>query len=159
MYINSFVALLAATAVSAAPAAKVTREDGQWQLQRLNTHTPSGRPGNSPYSLLNATIQSTDGNSTSTGYCNLQYLNNDDAPWGVELPCTTDEGDKDTWAFTLEEPEGGDGDASTNFDLSFKVRASYKSTNIREACKLTFCSGLLLRIHTQAEITSRLGIT
>lgn len=157
MYIQSFVALLAATAVSAAPAVKVARADGQWELQQLNTHTPSGRPGNSPYSLLNATIQGTEGDATSTAHCNLQYLSDNDAPWGVELPCTTDEGSEDTWAFTLERPEGEDGDASTNFDLSFKVSSS--NCKYVGDLELTFLSGLLLRRHTQVETTSKFGIT
>lgn len=125
MYINSFVALLAATAVSAAPTANVARDDGNWEITHLYTHTPSGRPGNSPYSTVNTSIQDTTG--SSIGNCYLQYIDQD-APWGVEQPCTT-EGSNSTWAFTVNYPPAGSGnvDASTNFNLTFKVRPLYDS--------------------------------
>ena len=117
MFIKPFVALLAAITASAAPAANVARDDGKWEITQLYTHTPSGRPGNSPYSYVNTTIQ--DATASSISNCYLQYIDRD-APWGVEQPCTT-EGGNSTWAFTLNYPTSGNADASTNFNLEFKV--------------------------------------
>ncbi|KAF9728773.1 hypothetical protein PMIN06_006152 [Paraphaeosphaeria minitans] len=137
MYSKSFVALIAATAVSAAPAMKVARGDLQpWQITQLYTHTPSGRPGNDPHSTLNITIA--DPNTIPAGpsptgqavfpptsaNCSLQYLTNDDVPWGVEQPCTTDDNTKaySTWSFTINKPaDGGSAYASEKFDLVFQL--------------------------------------
>ncbi|KAL5374568.1 hypothetical protein DPSP01_011847 [Paraphaeosphaeria sporulosa] len=114
MYFKSFVALIAASAVSAAPAIKLARNVQPWQITRLYTHTPSGRPGNDPHSTLNITI--TDPNT-------IPYLTNEDVPWGVEQSCTTDDNTKaySTWIFTINKPAEGAAYASENFDLSFKL--------------------------------------
>ncbi|KAK7183896.1 hypothetical protein PSPO01_09918 [Paraphaeosphaeria sporulosa] len=135
MYFKSFVALIAASAVSAAPAIKLARNVQPWQITRLYTHTPSGRPGNDPHSTLNITI--TDPNTIPAGQsptgqavfpptsanCSLQYLTNEDVPWGVEQSCTTDDNTKaySTWIFTINKPAEGAAYASENFDLSFKL--------------------------------------
>lgn len=50
------IALLFASAVAGAPAPKSVRDDLQpWELQRLYTHSPSGRPGNDPHSTVRLT--------------------------------------------------------------------------------------------------------
>jgi hypothetical protein len=136
MYTKSFVALIAATAVSAAPAIKVARDDLQpWQITKLSTHEPSGRPGNDPHSTLNFSIsdpntvpagQSPTGQAVfppTTAACSLQYLTAADVPWGVEQPCTTDDNTKtySTWTFTITKPAEGTASATENFDLSVKV--------------------------------------
>ncbi|KAL1610102.1 hypothetical protein SLS60_001767 [Paraconiothyrium brasiliense] len=134
MLTKAIVALFAAAAVSAAPANKAARDDLQpWQITRLYTHTPSGNPGNDPHSILNFTISDPNtipAGQTPTGQvvfppttaiCSLQYLTSASAPWGVEQPCTTDNSTNaySTWTFTLNYPNGGE--ASTNFDLVFKL--------------------------------------
>ncbi|KAF2439499.1 hypothetical protein P171DRAFT_436146 [Karstenula rhodostoma CBS 690.94] len=136
MYTKSFVALIAATAVSAAPAIKVTRDDLQpWQITLLHTHSPSGRPGNDPHSTINVTIadpntipagQSPTGQAVfapTSAKCSLQFLTSDDVPWGVEQPCTTDNSTKasSTWTFTINKPAEDKYYPTENFDLSFKL--------------------------------------
>ncbi|KAF1966520.1 hypothetical protein BU23DRAFT_560101 [Bimuria novae-zelandiae CBS 107.79] len=137
MYTKSFIAVLAATAVSAAPVVNVVREDNlqPWQIMQLLTHTPSGRPGNNLHSTLNITIhdpnvipaaQSPTDQAVfpaTTATCSLQYLTSADVPWGVQQPCTMDDNTKaySTWVFTINKPAEGTPDASTNFDLSFKL--------------------------------------
>lgn len=139
MNTKSFLALLVATTISAAPTLMVTRDDDlqPWQITRLNTHTPSGRPGNDPHSTLNVTIQDPNvipAGQTPTGEavfpasnatCSLQYLTSADVPWGVEQPCTSTS-TYSTWTFTLNKPEDGDANAAENFDLAFKVRFSFR---------------------------------
>jgi hypothetical protein len=136
MCTKSFIALIAATAVFAAPTTKLARDDLQpWQITRLYTHSPSGRPGNNPYSTLNFTIsdpntvtagQSPTGQAVfppTTAACSLQFLTSADVPWGVAQPCTTDDNTKaySTWTFTVTKPAGGSPYATENFDLSIKV--------------------------------------
>lgn len=135
MYTKSFIALIAATAVSAAPVANGTSDALQpWQITILNTHQPSGRPGNDPHSTINVTIG--DPNTITSGQavfpptsakCSLQFLTSADVPWGVEQPCTTDDDSKaySTWTFTINKPAEEKWFPTENFDLAFKVGIHY----------------------------------
>ncbi|KAF2463800.1 cell death in tomato 1 [Lindgomyces ingoldianus] len=132
MVANAFaiVVLIAATTVSAAPTIKIARDDLQpWELQRLYTHSPSGRPGNDPHSTLNVTIH--DPNTIyvadtptgaaefppSTANCSAQWLTQDDVPWGIEQPCT----DIDYGYWTMTMVEGSGEGATEDFGLEFKL--------------------------------------
>ncbi|ORY02656.1 hypothetical protein BCR34DRAFT_617990 [Clohesyomyces aquaticus] len=135
MLTNVFtLALLAATSISASPTPNLPRDTLQpWELQRLYTHSPSGRPGNDPHLTLNATIhdpntiplrQTSTGTAVfppSTANCSAQWLTKDDVPWNLEQPCTSI--DYGVWTMKMVRPEGGDGEfgATEDFGLEFKL--------------------------------------
>lgn len=122
MYAKSFIALIAASAVSAAPAFHIARDDLRpWQITYLNTHSPSGRPGNDPHSTLNFTIA--DPNTPTSASCSLQYLTASDVPFGIEQPCTTHDSTKDqsTWTFKIIKSEGASPYVTENFSLTIQV--------------------------------------
>ncbi|KAL8854437.1 MAG: hypothetical protein Q9221_000707 [Calogaya cf. arnoldii] len=57
-----------------------------FSLPELYTFSPSGRPGNSPYSTLNVTVTDPNAKGKPTTKCTLQYTNIAEVPTG-EIPC------------------------------------------------------------------------
>ena len=115
--------------LSLATAATIGPNDtpAPWEISSLRTFSPSGRPGSSPYSILNITI--TDPNTTAAGpaprgtaiftpttaVCNATYVG-DAPPWGQSLNCSaTSYG---YWAFEMLQPAENPS-ATTNFDVRF----------------------------------------
>ncbi|KAF2787451.1 hypothetical protein K505DRAFT_421767 [Melanomma pulvis-pyrius CBS 109.77] len=136
MFSKAIIAILAASAVSAAPAAVLQ----PWEITTLYTHSPSGRPGNDPHSTLNATIndpntlpitQTPTGTAVfppSTANCSAQWLTEADVPWNVAQPCTAI--DYGTWTMTMVPGSGDAGTgATTDFGLVFKLVDSVRVLN------------------------------
>lgn len=87
-----------------------------WQLTTLNTHVPSGRPGNSPYTTLNFSITST--TPASAASCSAQWIGAAEFPVGVDTPCTTSgEGGAGEWSFAIT---GGSG--ASDFELKVELK-------------------------------------
>ncbi|KAJ9132952.1 hypothetical protein NKR19_g9205 [Coniochaeta hoffmannii] len=98
-----------------------------WEISSLTTFSPSGRPGSSPYSILNITI--TDPNTTAAGpahrgtavfppttaVCNATFVG-EAPPWGRALNCS--ETSYGHWSFEMLEPAENPS-ATTNFDVRF----------------------------------------
>jgi len=98
-----------------------------WEISSLATFSPSGRPGSSPYSILNITI--TDPNTTAAGpahrgtavfppttaVCNATFVG-EAPPWGRALNCS--ETSYGHWSFEMLEPAENPS-ATTNFDVRF----------------------------------------
>ena len=118
---------IAAAVVAASALPTATAQCLQsWQLTELGTFSPSGRPGNSPYSTLNATIQ--DPNTipvaqTPTGQaafppssasCSAQWITS--PPWGEPIACSSNS-EFSSWSFTINQGTSG----TTNFTLEFKL--------------------------------------
>jgi hypothetical protein len=101
---------------------------------RLRTHSPSGRPGNDLHLYLNTTIQepntipagqSPTGTAVfppSSANCSAQWLNSNDVPWDMSLPCSSSS-QFSTWTMTMKKPQGGNvGSLATEkFALVFKL--------------------------------------
>lgn len=121
-----FKSLLIITGMASASAAPIAQSLQPWQLTALGTFSPSGRPGSSPYSTMNATIQ--DPNTipvaqTPTGQaafppssanCSAQWTTS--PPWGKSIACSSDS-TFSHWSFTINRGTSG----TTNFTLEFKL--------------------------------------
>lgn len=116
------------TIAATASAAPFTNPAGlqPWQLLALETFSPSGRPGNDPYSMLNVTIkdpniiaaQAPTGQAIippSSASCSAQWLDNN-PPWGQSIACNSDSGISN-WSFTINQGTSG----TTNFTLDFNL--------------------------------------
>ncbi|KAL8641705.1 MAG: hypothetical protein Q9226_008601 [Calogaya cf. arnoldii] len=69
-----------------------------FSLPEIYTFSPSGRPGNSPYSTLNFTITDPNAKGKPTTKCSTQYINVAEIPTG-EIPC-----EDPTFTFRITEP-------------------------------------------------------
>ncbi|KAM7193196.1 hypothetical protein V8F33_007896 [Rhypophila sp. PSN 637] len=85
----------------------------QWSVRNLNTFSPSGRPGSSPYSTLNTTITDTYGHydahlnrvplSTAICFMKWQWGSRDITPYNIVFNCSNvDPNDTDShWSFEM----------------------------------------------------------
>ncbi|KAF2200287.1 hypothetical protein GQ43DRAFT_350607, partial [Delitschia confertaspora ATCC 74209] len=110
-----------------------------WEIIHLYTHSPSGRPGNSPYLTLNVTIS--DPNTlpitqTPTGTaifppssvnCSAEWLEH--PPIGQEIECTASDYAKWTMTMTPGTDENGYG-STQEFGLEFKLVDSVRVLNV-----------------------------
>lgn len=99
-----------------------------WEVSSLSTFSPSGRPGSSPYSIVNITI--TDPNTIlagpsptgpaafmpSTAICNTSFVGSA-PPYNQVLNCS--EVQHDSWTFEMLEANTTYPSATTNFDVRF----------------------------------------
>jgi hypothetical protein len=88
-----------------------------WEITRLRTFSPSGRPGDSPYSTINLTIAdpneilagNTDGGTTvafppNSANCSAQFTR-DSPPWDKTYPCAEQSWQYGSWSFEMLKPE------------------------------------------------------
>ncbi|KAB5545758.1 hypothetical protein GE09DRAFT_218451 [Coniochaeta sp. 2T2.1] len=99
-----------------------------WEISSISTFSPSGRPGSSPYSIVNITI--TDPNDIaagpsgmatfppSTAICNASFVGSD-PPYNKVIDCS--ETEYGSWTFEMLESSNTSGwqSATTNFDVRF----------------------------------------
>ncbi|CAI6331833.1 unnamed protein product [Periconia digitata] len=94
-----------------------------WQITSLNTHSPSGRPGNDPHSTLNFSIADT----ASTAKCSAQWIQSEGVPSGEEQVCETESGEG-SWSFEFI----GDSGRASSFEMSVKLVDAEGKTFVAE---------------------------
>ncbi|KAI0100802.1 hypothetical protein GGR51DRAFT_531740 [Nemania sp. FL0031] len=104
-----------------------------WQVSNIQTWSPSGRPGSSPYYYIHVNITNPDPTQTATDpgitqgqvYCDISWLY-PDAPYNnisaCEIVNTTA---PSAWAWTVELLEADtDPSSTTNFELRWRAAAN-----------------------------------
>ncbi|CAF9932897.1 MAG: hypothetical protein GOMPHAMPRED_006692 [Gomphillus americanus] len=116
--------ILAVTAASCL-AAPVTQILKPWELTALGTFSPSGRPGSSPFSTLNATIVDSNSFLPSSANCSTQWETS--PPFGKTLPCHSNNS-KAKWTFSLTSGTSG----TENFTIAFNLVDTKSATSVKK---------------------------
>lgn len=89
-----------------------------WQVSRLTTFSPSGRPGSSIWSVINATISDPNDAAVSVAICTGKWTY-DEPPYGVVNTCSEVPGGK--WSFQMLKSDGTNPSPTTDFKLRFEL--------------------------------------
>ncbi|KAK4236594.1 hypothetical protein C8A03DRAFT_35493 [Achaetomium macrosporum] len=93
-----------------------------WEISRLSTFSPSGRPGSSPWAVVNITISDPNDASVSPAICAAQWNFSSEEPYGMVNACSEVDGGQ--WTFVMLEADGADGvtpSPTTNFRVRFAL--------------------------------------
>ena len=116
MYSSTLLAslLCLASLAAATPALK------PWEITSLNTFSPSGRPGSSPWSVINITISDPSDTSVSPAICVGKWTF-EEPPYGVLNNCSDVSGGR--WTFTMLKSDNADSASpTTDFKLRFELK-------------------------------------
>ena len=116
MYPSTLIpALLCLTPlVAATPALK------PWEITSLNTFSPSGRPGGSPWSVINITISDPNDPAVLPAICVGKWTF-DESPYGIVNNCSDVPGGRWTFA-TLKSDNAESASPTTDFKLRFALK-------------------------------------
>jgi hypothetical protein len=105
-----------------------------WEITKLYTFSPSGRPGSSPYSTINLTISDPNtiyaGSAPMTAIlfppnsanCSTQFTT-ESQPWDKVINCTEQSWARGFWSFEMLKPTNGTfyeyASATEHFDVRF----------------------------------------
>lgn len=88
-----------------------------WEISRLTTFSPSGRPGSSPWSVINITISDPNEVINSPAICSGKWTF-EEPPYGIVNTCSEVPGGK--WTFVMLQSEGSSPSPTMDFKLRFE---------------------------------------
>jgi hypothetical protein len=115
MYLQNIIVPL----LGLATLAKADRWPKPWEITRLTTFSPSGRPGSSPYSVINITISDPNDSTVSPTIC-VGTWTFEEPPYGKINNCSDVPGGQ--WTFAMLESDSGNPSPTTDFKLQFEVQ-------------------------------------
>lgn len=90
-----------------------------WEISRLGTFSPSGRPGSSPWSVINITISDPNARTVTPTICSAQWTW-ETPPWDQVQACTEDPHGE--WSFVMVKSADSDYPSpTTDFVLRFTL--------------------------------------
>ena len=130
------------------PLAAATPALQPWEISSLNTFSPSGRPGSSPWSVINITISDPSDTTVSPAIC-IGKWTFDEPPYGLVNNCSDVSGGR--WTFVMLKSNNDGASPTTDFKLRFvlnKAGAEFVGTgkfalgeNMSGLCSASgFCS-------------------
>lgn len=124
MYLNTVIA----SVLGFAPMATVASSLKPWEISRLSTFSPSGRPGSSPWSVINITISDPNEAIISPSICSGKWTF-EEPPYGIINNCSEVPGAE--WSFVMLQSEGSGSSPTMDFKLRFELtrnRMSFQGT-------------------------------
>jgi hypothetical protein len=115
MYLRNTVVPL----LGLASLAKATRWPKPWEITHLSTFSPSGRPGSSPYSVINITISDPNDSTVSPAIC-VGTWTFEELPYGKVHACSEVPGGQ--WTFAMLQSDSDNPSPTTEFKLRFEVQ-------------------------------------
>ncbi|KAK3900474.1 hypothetical protein C8A05DRAFT_45681 [Staphylotrichum tortipilum] len=109
---TSILTLALATLTTATPPLQ------PWQVFRLSTFSPSGRPGSSIWSVINTTILDPNDATVSPAICVGKWTY-DALPYGAVNNCSDVTGGR--WSFAMLKSDGTGASPTTDFKLRFEL--------------------------------------
>ncbi|KAK4119513.1 hypothetical protein N657DRAFT_650170 [Parathielavia appendiculata] len=127
--------------------ADAARRPKPWEITRLTTFSPTGRPGDSPWSVINITISDPNDSTVSPTICVGKWTW-EELPYGKVNACSEVPGGQ--WAFSMLESDSENPSPTVNFRLRFELRktdrrymgtAKFDWDNLSGLCSASgFCS-------------------
>jgi hypothetical protein len=111
-----------------APLATVASSLKPWEISRLTTFSPSGRPGSSPWSIINITISDPNDAISSPTICSGKWTF-EEPPYDIINSCSEVPGAE--WTFVMLRSNGTGASPTMDFQLRFelnKKRESFEGT-------------------------------
>ncbi|KAK4149536.1 hypothetical protein C8A00DRAFT_46867 [Chaetomidium leptoderma] len=90
-----------------------------WEISRLSTFSPSGRPAESPWSIINVTISDPNDVALPVTFCATKWTF-EKPPYGIVNNCSEVAGGQ--WRFVMLESEGEHSSPTTDFRLRFELQ-------------------------------------
>ncbi|KAL2129470.1 hypothetical protein VTI74DRAFT_7772 [Chaetomium olivicolor] len=122
-HITMFSAIILASLLGFSPFAAATLSLKPWEISHLGTFSPSGRPGSSPYSVINITISDPNDASVSPATCVGKWTF-EEPPYGKINDCSDVPGGQ--WTFVMLESDGQNPSPTTDFKLRFDLKKKKK---------------------------------